>query len=405
MKGYGWFRGEVQAVVKGNASQRFFSLLLQKGIQCWCIENTEEYYTFRHYWKDCKTIQRYADKTGMEYTADQIRGLPHIWKHCRKRPWIPVGVFVVLLLAVGVYQLVWGIRITGNETITHYEIQQFLQEMDIKKGSWKKKVQPRILSEKLMSHFETLSFATVYWDANTLVVEVKERTEEPAMLYENDETGDLVAKEDSLIYSIVTEKGTPRVQKGDVVRKGDILISGYAQSMADDGTLTYTPVQAAGRVLGVRKYEFRDYQERNGEIREYQDTVQNALAFFCDTRQIYLWNPFSNTENYDIISSELFSLELFGKELQVYHEEYQAYETLHYEYTAEEMERLIKERLNYAAERWMAGKGYLEIERLWDFEQTENGMEGVLTIQIIEDISKSVPLESLPMEELQEENG
>lgn len=399
MDSWRWIHGEVGAEVHGTASQRFFSLLLQNDIACWQVQEKHGKYYFSHPWKDRSRVQKYAGKTGMYYRERYQRGLPSALQRWKKKPYAIIGIMMAVLMVAGFHQFIWKIEIEGNEWLTRHEIEERLQKMDVHEGVWKRKVKAKEVTEQLLQQYKDLSYASVTLEGATLKVVVKEKNEKPEMVYLQEESGSLVAKGRYLIYSIVAETGTPMVKKGDVVQEGDVLISGYVKETADDGTITYKEKKAEGTVLGISEFRFQDHLDAVGEVRVYEDTVQNALAFFYNARQIYLWNPFSNAGNYDIISNELLSVELFGKEFQIYHEEYQAYKMVPYEYTSEDMERLIAERLDYAAGRWLAENEFLEVERLWDFENVPNGMDGTLNIRVIEDITKEAALETLPMHE------
>lgn len=399
MISWGWIRGEVRASVKGTASQRFFSLLLQNGIPCRDLEEHGGEYWFTHGWSMQKNVRKYAQKTGMEYRRITEYGLPALCMRILYHPASIAAVFLALLLITVLSGFIWRIEINGNVHVSEATIREWLEEQNIHVGLWKGLVDTDVATNEILQLHTDVSFVSLTLKGSTLWVQITERTKEPEIPYLQNEDGSLVATGTYSIYSIVTEQGTPMVRKGDVVHEGDVLISGYVASVSDDGETIYHTVSASGTVLGQSVYRFQDTMDAAAEQRDYAETVRNALAFFYRGKLVYLWKPFQSTGDYDIVSNELLSLKLpGGGELIVRHDEYQEYTSVTYEYSNEELESLLKKRLERSAAVWLADGERMEVERMWDFEKTRDGLQGTLTVKTIEDITRRASLEEVPWE-------
>lgn len=394
-----WRQRVVRAEVQGTAAQRFFSLLLKNQKACWKIEEIQGGYRFEHLWKDRQQILQYAEKTGMQYEMRGGCGWLQVLQQCRKNTGLWIVPLTMVMVCIVLSQCIWRIEIQGTHLHTRYEILQRLEEFSIRKGMLKSQIFTESAAKMLLQKYEDLSYVSMSKTGSVLKVQIRERVEKPLIQYTEMETGSLIARDTFIVYSIITEQGTPRVKKGDIVQKGDILISGYTTVTADDGTVKYHPGMAKGKVLGVSIHQFRDHISKEGETKKYTKKVCNALAFIYEDRQIFLWKPFSNEGEYDIMNTNLLSFSLFQKQFQVLHQEYFAYEKESCVYSSDTMERMLTERLSESAQRWLIDGEKIEIERKWEFHESEEGMDGVLQIRIIEDITEETALESLESNE------
>ena len=96
-------------------------------------------------------------------------------------------------------------------------------------GARKAKIDTSAVEKELVERFPELSWASVNMYGSKAEVEVREAEKSPEI--EDTKTpSNLVAKKDGMVVLVKGYRGTNKVKEGDVVVKGDILISGIVEN-------------------------------------------------------------------------------------------------------------------------------------------------------------------------------
>lgn len=164
-----------------------------------------------------------------------------------------VGAF--LLGALIFYQSLFiaEIRVEGYRQITETEIREVLKEYGIAEGE-RRKEDYREVKTALYKNFDQLSWVSIYEKGRMLKVKVAEagKIEEEKEI--NTEPANIVAKKSGMIEKIVPIQGNAKVEKGDYVNEGDLLIS------------------------GKYKYQSTDYSKGDKEFVLYSHAMGNVMA-------------------------------------------------------------------------------------------------------------------------------
>lgn len=123
------------------------------------------------------------------------------------------------------------------------ELRAILKEEGVAPGRWIPSISADELRMKLALGLPGLSFAGVRFAGSTMIVECQQAREGEHAHAEGSAL-DIVATQPGMITSIYASSGTPRVEAGQAVRKGQVLIAGYERT--EKGGLV--PVQAMGDV-------------------------------------------------------------------------------------------------------------------------------------------------------------
>lgn len=161
---------------------------------------------------------------------------------------------IIFLLSL----FIWKIEIKGDKHISPYEVRRVIKEFGIHKGMLKHKIDTELLEENLVDKNKNVIWSKARVRGSTLEIEVVESFKPPVI--EIDESlGQIVAGKDGEIVRIYTQSGTPVVEKGVVVKKGDVLIQGYQGK--ENGTYEVPPV---GSVIAKTFLEFEELIELEG---------------------------------------------------------------------------------------------------------------------------------------------
>ena len=188
-----------------------------------------------------------------------------------KRPSLPAAALLFFALTWCSSQMLWRVEILGAGKSAG-EVRMYLAENRIAPGRWRDSLSVSALREALFLRLPDLSFVGVRWEGSTLVVECRNALEGEEQQIAGDGL-DLIALEDGIITWMVVQAGTPQVEIGQAVKKGDVLVKG--EERGEGGTVH--PVKSHGEVI-ARVWARGDakvslVQSRTVETGEYRRRV------------------------------------------------------------------------------------------------------------------------------------
>lgn len=294
------------------------------------------------------------------------------------------AVLCAALLAASSF-FVWDINVTGQTGLSEKEILKTLEGYGLYIGAYIPNIDTMRLENELVIDTEELSYASINLRGTVAEVVVRERKEKDV---ENISLpSNLVANCDGQIESIEVRGGMPTVKKGQIVKKGQLLVSGVIDSQA----VGYRLVRARGEIYARISRSFtaevpliREKKSRTGEKK-----TRVTIRFFAKKINLFSNNDIS-FEKYDTIEEEK-RLCLFDRvELPVF-----IIKTTYSEYVTE-TEKISEEQALSIAEKELAGqteKTLSEAQILAREERTEIN-DGILTlyadIDCIADITSEI---------------
>ncbi len=121
--------------------------------------------------------------------------------------------------------LIWSIKIEGADPALDQSIQKELDRLNVKIGSPSFKVlNPEQLQNQLQTHLSGVTWIGVKLEGSSLTIQVVQE-KKPSKLKSNDPRN-IIASKKGRVDSILVEKGQRAVEVNDVVKKGQILVSG-----------------------------------------------------------------------------------------------------------------------------------------------------------------------------------
>ncbi|MEY8304125.1 sporulation protein YqfD [Anaerosalibacter bizertensis] len=256
IKIWNYFRGYVIIRVEGLTLEKFLNLATNKDIYLWDIERIE--YTVieaKVSIKGFKSLRKIVRKVGCRAYIVEKRGFPFLLEKLRKRKMLGFGFIIFIGLIFFLTSFIWNIEISGNEKIKDEEIINFLEEMDVGKGRFKHKVDLDKLRSNILGNFQRLSFASVEFKGTKLLIEVKEQDLPPKEI-DKDTPCNIVAKKKGVIEKVIAKNGKRIVSEGEVVKKGQILITGVIEDeLLENNILVHSEGEALARTRYSHKKE------------------------------------------------------------------------------------------------------------------------------------------------------
>lgn len=299
-----WINGYLTIKIKGNSPERFINLCFNKKIFIWNLKNIDGDYIFLIKARDYKRLKPIAKKTKMVPGIMIKAGLPfHIHKY-RKRKLFFAGVFLCGLLVYIMSLFIWNIQILGGYKYTPEAMIKFLDEYEIFTGIKKSKVDCQKIEEDIRLAYKDIGWVSAEIKGTRLIIKITE-TSMPAPAIKTLSPSHIVATKDLIVEKIVTRSGVPLVKPGDVVKKGDILVSGIVPVMSDFGdVLRNKPVVADATILCKSYYDYSEVLSMNYYKKNFTGEEKKGFYLSYLENKLFLYNPRYSYDTYDIIVDE-----------------------------------------------------------------------------------------------------
>lgn len=299
-----WLMGYLTVHISGTSPERFINLCGNRKIYIWNIVRENEKYKFSLTVRNYRKLKPVVRKTGLIPKIDQKHGLPFLIQKNRKRKGFFIGILICMVLVYIMSLYIWDIEILGGSKYTPQALLKFLGELDIKPGIRKKYIDGSKIEEEIRLAYEDIGWVSAEVKGTRLIIKITE-TNMPAPVIEATAPSHMVATKDAVVKEIITRTGTPMVKPGDVVRKGDILVSGIVEVKDDfGGVLNKKPVIASADIVCKSFYDYYDEFPLTHIVRIFTNNKKKGYYITLWGKKIFLYNPRYSYELYDIIVDE-----------------------------------------------------------------------------------------------------
>jgi len=245
-----FFSGSVKAVITGKGTERFINECVRQGIVVWDVKKPGTHaLSFSMYLKDIKKIRRVVRKNDCKLRFIGKKGLPFLVQKAIYNSGFLIGAFLFLIIVTLLSNMVWGIKVEGAKPETEHLIIKELKKLGVEKGKLQFFIED---NESLQRHLEEaindITWIGVELNGTTYHFEVVEKNQpDPPEQYS---PRNLVANKTAIIKKLIVEEGRPVKAVNDLVKKGDILVSG---KIGKEGEEVYVP--ARGKIFGETWYK------------------------------------------------------------------------------------------------------------------------------------------------------
>ncbi|MGN1147137.1 MAG: sporulation protein YqfD [Lachnospiraceae bacterium] len=280
-----YIRGYVEIKAWGFAPERFLNLCSNKNILLWNIRRDGDIYYMCISLAGFRRLKSIARKTKTRVVILKRYGLPFLIPKVFARKVFIAGLFAACFFWVWSSLYVWEIQIEGNYSITEDVFLDFLEDEGIHVGIRSRSIDIEELEKDIRREFAEITWTSAKLSGTRLIISMKENDAVLSPVQEQDSC-DLYAEKDGTIVSMIVRSGVSKVQIGDTVQMGSLLISGEVPVYNEDGT--------------VRKFQ---YTRADADIYvERTQAVYEVLPFY------YIKKVYTGREE------KRYWLEVFGKE-------------------------------------------------------------------------------------------
>jgi len=186
-----------------------------------------------------------AEEEGIALHVGEGHGLPVVMDFLKRRPMLPLGCFLAALWIGYSSRIVWDIEITGNTKTPYEEIVTTLDSLGFGIGTYYPAVDFDRLHAQYAAAQHDIAWLSVYMNNTVAEIEVREVWKDERVRPEENEYANVVADCTGVVEEVHVYEGQAAVKSGDIVRPGQVLISGAV--MKKDGGIRYE--YASGEVI------------------------------------------------------------------------------------------------------------------------------------------------------------
>lgn len=298
-----FFRGVITVRLLSDTPERFFNICNANQIEMWDIRLCDGNYYFKMVPPEYYRLKKILKKTASRTVIAEKKGLPFFLFQYRKHHCFLVGMMLAFFMLYVISMFVWDISVEGNIMITDDLILDALEKNHVCHGMFLSRVSCDELEKYLRNTFDDLTWVSVEINGTRLIIHVKENDEDYVEV-KTKESCDLTAAKDGTIYSIITRSGTPMVKAGDVVEKGDVLVSGVVPVYDDYQTvLSEKEVHADADIFIQTVYDYEDVLKIKYQYRIFTGETKNLLYVKILDSLVHIgWNP--EYEHYETMLSD-----------------------------------------------------------------------------------------------------
>lgn len=375
--------GYVRVEIEGYYIERFINICQNKKILIWNLKRENGVKLFCNIGiKDFKKLKIISRKTNCKIKIVKKKGIPFLLHRYKKRKIFAMFLIVIAFFIYTSSKYVWNVDIKVEENLMIENIEEDLEDLGLKKGILKSKIDTDKLVNEIRLKRNDISWIGIDLKGTNAIIKIVKADEKPDLI-ENSDFCNIVAEKSGVITNIIAQNGTAIVKAGDEVHKGDVLIAGYMEGKYTEKRY----VHSLGKVQAKIKYQKSEKIYLNQEILKESGNQEKKLQIKFNNFKINFYKTLSKFKIYDTIYTE--------KQLKIFSNFYLPISIVEItnkeqikenkKYSKEEAIELKKQELSSEIEKDIANKDNIQNVTV-DTNELEGYVEVYVTYEVLEDI-------------------
>lgn len=236
MRLFRYLKGYVHICVRGEQPEKWINICIRRGIHLWNLERQKDgSFTLcipkKQYRLHTKNV---CKKSGCRTRVLARKGLIYATRRMKYRKALMIAAVLACVLICFLNSLVWSVEVIPGERATEADVlrtEHLLLQYGVRPGVLVDAVNKRQVAMELLQAQKDLCWVQVRRTGTKLYVEI-----ERGMFYSDqqiplDTPCDLVAEKDFEVVKCTVYSGTAQCSPGQVVHKGDVLVSGLEEGV------------------------------------------------------------------------------------------------------------------------------------------------------------------------------
>ena len=318
---------------------------------------------------------------------DKPHGLLPALKSALKQRISLFALLVVIALNLLAPTVVWDVRVSGCETIPESYVKDALAASGVYVGTPWHRLNLGQIETNVLAEYSDIAWISIYRRGSVAYVSVREAHLPPATdtdsYYSN-----VIAAEDCIITDITVTQGYPVVKVGQVVKRGEVLISGIPPAGSGG-----KPCHAVGQVFGSVDAAISVEIPSVIEEKSYGDGQKSGLSVKILNFFINIFKIYRNSAEECVIIENNENCRLFGRydiPVSFVHEYTVPCTVVKRDLNPAELVRAASEKMRQAILERTADSDLVRARTSGDF--TDGGYSMTTTITVIEEVGRDSSL-------------
>ena len=236
--------GYVKFRAEGGFPERFLNLCKTNDISLWDVKNDGVKVEACTSAREFECMEKPAKNSGMTIKTLENKGLPFWAKRHKWRCGVLLGAVFAVCLVWYMSGFVWEVEIVEEDGVKIKNFTQTLEDLGVKPGARKSKIDIPGVQEELLRIYPELSWVSLNIFGDKAQIEYTPSNPAPQVI-DTKTPSNIVASKSGRITLVEGYAGTNQIKEGAFVSEGSLLISGVTQNA--DGTERM--VRARGKVF------------------------------------------------------------------------------------------------------------------------------------------------------------
>ncbi len=224
-----FFGGRRELSVSEDNGTAVFDFMMQLGIGFDRERRENGLIIFELKEKDARNVIAFLKKRQIEFYVGELKGLPHIIGILKCRPMLVLGAVLFFAWMTYASKIIWDVKIIGNTKTDSSEIISLLEELGCGVGDYYPSIDFNRLHEKYSAIQHDIAWLSVYMNGTVAEVQVRELYADEREKHDEGVYANIVAVSDGIVEEINVFEGEAVVERGDIVKAGQVLISGVVE--------------------------------------------------------------------------------------------------------------------------------------------------------------------------------
>lgn len=231
-----YLKGYVHICVRGKQPEKWINIVIRRGIPIWNLQRKQDgSFTLcipkNAYRTQTKTI---CAKTGCQTRVLRRRGLIYDVRKSKHRKTLVITGILACAVICFLNQLTWSVEVIPGTQTSDQDIaftRQWLLQNGIRPGVFLDTVDTRQVAWHILHARKGLCWVQVRREGTRFFVEIERGTYYSQEGITSQKPCNLIADKDFEMVKCTVYSGIPRCAPGDVIHKGDLLVSGIEEGV------------------------------------------------------------------------------------------------------------------------------------------------------------------------------
>ena len=280
--------GYLIVAVQGRNTEKFINLANSQHIPLWDVQRAAEGAYFKVELDHFFALRHLAKRTHCRLQIVRKAGLPFFCHRFTRRRGLLLGCSLFIVALYLLSSFIWFVEVQGNENLEADYIRHLATQAGAAPGLFKESLDKNAVISQMLLAEPRLEWVGLHLQGTKLVIEIVEEIKSPPLSAAH---AHLVAAKDGLVTDVLVIVGEAKVEVGETVKRGQLLIEGYLSPEPQyapeaEQEIVRLPVRARGEVTARVWYEGYTEAELTETTRRRTGSQISCWNFFVDGQSI-----------------------------------------------------------------------------------------------------------------------